>query len=331
MRQPSDAGAVTGEPEGPDPVFVDASGRRARLLRRAGYGAAGLAAGYLSVLALSLMGATPFAPEALLPPLPGESSPTAPLRQDAEGDDRSPEEEAGAAVGPGSPLIPLIVGGRARRARCCCRPAPIPGASPVCRWSRRTRTRTASRSRTDRSPPRNPAGPRSRTSPWNPSSRVRVSRPRPLTAVVPSRRRPTRVSLRSPVRTPRPTRQGHRSPRPRRRPRPRRLPARRPAGRREPLMRRRPHHPAAPSPASSGPRRHRFRIVVPLVLLAFVVSVLAVEGYTSRGFAGDEEGRGERAGRSGARVPRQVADGGRSSTPATIRRAPTGRPPERSC
>ncbi|MFZ4191349.1 hypothetical protein [Streptomyces pseudogriseolus] len=110
MRQPSDAGAVTGEPEGPDPVFVDASGRRARLLRRAGYGAAGLAAGYLSVLALSLMGATPFAPEALLPPLPGESSPTAPLRQDAEGGARSPEEEAGAAVGPGSPLIPLIVG-----------------------------------------------------------------------------------------------------------------------------------------------------------------------------------------------------------------------------
>ncbi|WP_442737792.1 hypothetical protein ACQUSN_02045 [Streptomyces pseudogriseolus] len=110
MRQPSDAGAVTGEPEGPDPVFVDASGRRARLLRRAGYGAAGLAAGYLSVLALSLMGATPFAPEALLPPLPGEPSPTAPLRQDTEGDARSPEEEGGAAVGPGSPLIPLIVG-----------------------------------------------------------------------------------------------------------------------------------------------------------------------------------------------------------------------------
>ncbi|MFC8036648.1 hypothetical protein ACFUVU_28065, partial [Streptomyces griseoincarnatus] len=109
MRQPSDSGAVTGEPEGPDPVFVDASGRRARLLRRAGYGAAGLAAGYLSVLALSLMGATPFAPEALLPPLPGESAPTAPLRQDAEGDARPPEE-AGAGVGPGTPLIPLIAG-----------------------------------------------------------------------------------------------------------------------------------------------------------------------------------------------------------------------------
>ncbi|MGA5441116.1 hypothetical protein ACPCKW_16555 [Streptomyces griseoincarnatus] len=109
MRQPSDSGAMTGEPEGPDPVFVDASGRRARLLRRAGYGAAGLAAGYLSVLALSLMGATPFAPEALLPPLPGESAPTAPLRQDAEGDARLPQE-AGAGVGPGTPLIPLIAG-----------------------------------------------------------------------------------------------------------------------------------------------------------------------------------------------------------------------------
>ncbi|MFI8205593.1 hypothetical protein [Streptomyces sp. NPDC085937] len=110
MRQPSDSGAVAGEPEGPDPVFVDASGRRARLLRRAGYGAAGLAAGYLGVLALSLMGATPFAPEALLPPLPGESSPTAPQRQDAEGGDARPPEEAGAAVGPGTPLIPLVVG-----------------------------------------------------------------------------------------------------------------------------------------------------------------------------------------------------------------------------
>ncbi|MEV5364096.1 hypothetical protein AB0L12_15220 [Streptomyces cellulosae] len=109
MRQSSDSGAVTGEPEGPDPVFVDASGRRARLLRRTGYGAAGLAAGYLSVLALSLMGATPFAPEALLPPLPGESSPTAPLRQDAEGDERSPED-AGAGVGPGMPVVPLIAG-----------------------------------------------------------------------------------------------------------------------------------------------------------------------------------------------------------------------------
>ncbi|MFJ1981289.1 bifunctional polysaccharide deacetylase/glycosyltransferase family 2 protein [Streptomyces albogriseolus] len=75
-------------------------------------------------------------------------------------------------------------------------------------------------------------------------------------------------------------------------------------------MRRRPHRPAGPPPAAPGPRRHWFRIVVPLVLLAFVVSVLAVDGYTSRGFAGDQEGRGERAGRSGAGVPREVADGG---------------------
>ncbi|MGW5512045.1 hypothetical protein ACWEV9_30375 [Streptomyces albogriseolus] len=71
--------------------------------------------------------------------------------------------------------------------------------------------------------------------------------------------------------------------------------------------------------------------MVPLVLLAFVVSVLAVDGYTSRGFAGDQEGRGEGAGRSGAAVPREVADGDRSSTPVTIRRAPAERPAERSC
>ncbi|MCP8709857.1 hypothetical protein, partial [Streptomyces sp. AC04842] len=66
-------------------------------------------------------------------------------------------------------------------------------------------------------------------------------------------------------------------------------------------MRRRPHRQVGPpsAPATPVPRRRWFRIVVPLLLLAFVVSVLAVEGYTSRGFAGDQEGRGERAGRSG--------------------------------
>ena len=127
MRHPSDSGAVTGEPEGPDPVFVDASGRRARLLRRTGYGAAGLAAGYLTVLALSLMGATPFAPEALLPPLPGDSSPTAPLRQDAEGDSQSPED-AGAGVGPGMPVVPLIAGAGDNPAGALLLP---PGADPA--------------------------------------------------------------------------------------------------------------------------------------------------------------------------------------------------------
>ncbi|MFF5342957.1 bifunctional polysaccharide deacetylase/glycosyltransferase family 2 protein [Streptomyces althioticus] len=75
-------------------------------------------------------------------------------------------------------------------------------------------------------------------------------------------------------------------------------------------MRGRPHRPAGPPPATPAPRRRWFRVVVPLVLLAFVVSVLAVEGYTSRGFAGDQEGRGERAARSGSGVPPEVAGGG---------------------
>ncbi|MFE8958991.1 bifunctional polysaccharide deacetylase/glycosyltransferase family 2 protein [Streptomyces iakyrus] len=80
-------------------------------------------------------------------------------------------------------------------------------------------------------------------------------------------------------------------------------------------MRRRPHRPRGPSPRSPGPRRtraplsprHRFRIVVPLVLLAFVASVLLVEGYTTRGFAGDQEGR---SGRSTSGVPRRISGGG---------------------
>ncbi|KOV21902.1 hypothetical protein ACFFUA_35665 [Streptomyces heliomycini] len=100
------------------PVFVDSTGRRARVLRRTGYGVAGLAAAYLVVLVLSLMGATPFAPGALLPPLPGET--TAPSTPDREGgpDDgprppsgvldpgRSDFGDAGTAVGPGSLLVP---------------------------------------------------------------------------------------------------------------------------------------------------------------------------------------------------------------------------------
>ncbi|MFD5335974.1 bifunctional polysaccharide deacetylase/glycosyltransferase family 2 protein [Streptomyces hawaiiensis] len=80
-------------------------------------------------------------------------------------------------------------------------------------------------------------------------------------------------------------------------------------------MRRRPHRPPGPSPRSPGPRRtrpplsprRRFRIVVPLVLLAFVASVLLVEGYTTRGFAGDQEGR---SGRPAIGVPRRIAGGG---------------------
>ncbi|MEU0167380.1 bifunctional polysaccharide deacetylase/glycosyltransferase family 2 protein [Streptomyces iakyrus] len=79
-------------------------------------------------------------------------------------------------------------------------------------------------------------------------------------------------------------------------------------------MRRRPHRSPGPSPRSPGPRRtraplsprHRFRIVVPLVLLAFVASVLLVEGYTTRGFAGDQEGR---SGRSTSGVPSRIGGG----------------------
>ncbi|MFF4908129.1 hypothetical protein ACFY2T_25070 [Streptomyces sp. NPDC001260] len=56
-----------------DPVFVDSSGRRARRIRRVGYTAAGLCAAYTAVLALSFMGATPFAPRTVLP-VPGVPS-----------------------------------------------------------------------------------------------------------------------------------------------------------------------------------------------------------------------------------------------------------------
>ncbi|MFD7687919.1 hypothetical protein [Streptomyces sp. NPDC059781] len=122
MRSQDDSGHVrTVSPTDPCfPVFVDSTGRRARVLRRTGYGVAGLAAAYLTVLVLSLMGATPFAPGALLPPLPGEA--TAPSVPDREGgpDDgprppggvldpgRSDFGGAGTAVGPGSPLVPLL-------------------------------------------------------------------------------------------------------------------------------------------------------------------------------------------------------------------------------
>ncbi|WP_037682219.1 bifunctional polysaccharide deacetylase/glycosyltransferase family 2 protein [Streptomyces griseus] len=80
-------------------------------------------------------------------------------------------------------------------------------------------------------------------------------------------------------------------------------------------MRRRQHRPVPGAPTSPGPRRsraplpsrHRFRVVVPLVLLAFLVSVLLVEGYTTRGFTGDQAGR---VSRSSAGVPREVIGGG---------------------
>ncbi|MFK4186517.1 hypothetical protein ACI2L4_21215 [Streptomyces sparsogenes] len=55
------------------PVFVDSSGRRARLLRRAGVLAGITFLGYVMVLALAFMGGTPFAPETLIPGNTGAS------------------------------------------------------------------------------------------------------------------------------------------------------------------------------------------------------------------------------------------------------------------
>ncbi|MET9369979.1 hypothetical protein ACIRPR_24810 [Streptomyces griseoflavus] len=121
MRSQDDSGR-TGIGASADPglpVFVDSTGRRARVLRRTGYAVAGTAAAYLAVLGLSLLGATPFAPDALLPPLPGDSTaPSAPQRQDQEAGPRTPSGvldpdrggagDAGTAVGPGSLLVPLL-------------------------------------------------------------------------------------------------------------------------------------------------------------------------------------------------------------------------------
>ncbi len=56
--------------EGSAPVFVDSSGRRGRRIRRVAYAAGALCAAYTGVLALSFMGATPFAPRTVLP-VPG--------------------------------------------------------------------------------------------------------------------------------------------------------------------------------------------------------------------------------------------------------------------
>ncbi|NUP41395.1 MAG: hypothetical protein HOY76_31315 [Streptomyces sp.] len=49
------------------PVFVDSSGRRARVFRRVGVVAGIASVGYATVLAVAIMGGTPFAPETLIP------------------------------------------------------------------------------------------------------------------------------------------------------------------------------------------------------------------------------------------------------------------------
>jgi hypothetical protein len=72
MLRPRAGQALAGPPEG-DPVFVDSTGRRARVIRRLAYVAAVLCAAYTAVLALSFLGATPFAPRTVLP-VPGVPS-----------------------------------------------------------------------------------------------------------------------------------------------------------------------------------------------------------------------------------------------------------------
>jgi hypothetical protein len=83
-------------------VFVDSTGHRARMLRRTGYGFAGVASTYVVVLGLSLLGATPFAPGVLLP-VPGVSGAPAAPEPGALGSDG----KDGAHLPPALPL-PLL-------------------------------------------------------------------------------------------------------------------------------------------------------------------------------------------------------------------------------
>jgi hypothetical protein len=73
------------------PIFVDSSGQRARLVRRAGYALTGLCAAYTAMLGLSLAGATSIAPSTLLP-VPG--MPTQPLRTLAGGASDAADKDA---------------------------------------------------------------------------------------------------------------------------------------------------------------------------------------------------------------------------------------------
>lgn len=106
------------------PVFVDSTGRRARYLRRTGYGLATAAATYMAVLGLSLMGATPFAPGAILP---GDiAGPAAPAPHTPG---RTPQAPGGlpasGPVGPGSPSTLLVP--QAARSGAPVAPPRVPG------------------------------------------------------------------------------------------------------------------------------------------------------------------------------------------------------------
>ncbi|WP_327179302.1 hypothetical protein OG599_31120 [Streptomyces sp. NBC_01335] len=76
-RRRRHAGPARPEP-GEGPVFVDASGRRARLLRRAGAVLALAVVGYAAVLGLAFMGGLSMSPSRLLPFGTGQPAEAAP-------------------------------------------------------------------------------------------------------------------------------------------------------------------------------------------------------------------------------------------------------------
>jgi hypothetical protein len=86
------------------PVFVDATGRRARTVRRLAYGLGVPCAAYTVVLVLSFMGATPFAPSSVLP-LPGvPSNVPETTRQDPPGTPSSSGVSVSPTEVPGLPV-----------------------------------------------------------------------------------------------------------------------------------------------------------------------------------------------------------------------------------
>lgn len=83
-------------------MFVDASGRRARIIRRAGTAVGVACAGYAVLLGVALAGGTPFAPATLIPgaDVPGGAS----AQAEAGGRNRGVHERAASA--PGTPHAP---------------------------------------------------------------------------------------------------------------------------------------------------------------------------------------------------------------------------------
>ncbi|MEU1616086.1 hypothetical protein ABZ479_02150 [Streptomyces sp. NPDC005722] len=86
-------------------MFVDASGRRARIIRRAGTAVGAACAGYAVLLGVALAGGTPFAPETLIPgaEVPGGAS----VQAEAGGRDEAVRERAPRA--PDAPHAPAPV------------------------------------------------------------------------------------------------------------------------------------------------------------------------------------------------------------------------------